>query len=188
VRFILHYFAAISLAIGLSAGLTAQTPAAGPAAKPAASAAATPVARSKSPIEVTDPVADPRAVVTQGNARFTVLTPELIRLEWAMDGKFEDHASFVFLNRRLPVPKFEKTISTDGRDTLTIKTDALTLVYTAQPDGKPLPPFGYSLRGDNLSITLNVDGKPVVWNPGLTDPDNLLSTTRPLDGALGSKT
>ena len=41
-----------------------------------------------------------------GKARFTVLTPELIRMEWAADGKFEDHASFVFINRRLPVPKF----------------------------------------------------------------------------------
>src|SRR5271169_4891930 len=52
------------------------------------------------------PVADPKAVVTLGHARFTVLTPELIRMEWAVNGKFEDHASFVFLNRKLPVPKF----------------------------------------------------------------------------------
>ena len=51
-------------------------------------------------------VADPKAVVVLGNARFTVLTPQLIRMEWAADGKFEDHASFVFLNRHLPVPEF----------------------------------------------------------------------------------
>ena len=51
----------------------------------------------------------PKAVVTCGNARFTVLTPQLIRMEWSADGKFEDHASFVFINRRLPVPKFEAT-------------------------------------------------------------------------------
>src|ERR1700683_3086597 len=61
-----------------------------------------------------NPVADPKAVVTVGNARFTVLTPQLIRMEWSADGKFEDHASFVFLNRRLPVPKFqESTMITD---------------------------------------------------------------------------
>src|SRR5579859_1516373 len=53
-----------------------------------------------------DPVADPHAVVTVGNARFTVLAPQLIRLEWAGDRKFEDHASLVFLNRKLPVPQF----------------------------------------------------------------------------------
>ena len=50
---------------------------------------------------VYNPVADPKAVVTHGNARFTVLTPQLIRMEWAADGKFEDHASLVFLNRKL---------------------------------------------------------------------------------------
>ena len=57
----------------------------------------------------TDPVADPRAVVIDGHARFTVLTPQMIRMEWAADGKFEDHASFVFLNRHLPVPEFQHT-------------------------------------------------------------------------------
>ena len=51
-----------------------------------------------------DPKADPRAVVVSGPARFTVLTPALIRMEWAADSAFEDHASLVFLNRRLPVP------------------------------------------------------------------------------------
>src|SRR5258708_15022040 len=100
-------------------------------------------------------------MVKIGNARFTVLTPQLIRMEWSADGKFEDHASFVFLNRRLPVPKFEKTISKDGRDTLTIKTDALTLAYTAMPDGKPMPPGADKFSMENLSITLTVDGKPV---------------------------
>jgi alpha-glucosidase len=190
VRFTLHRFAAISIAIGLNVGLTAQTPApaAVSAANPAVTATAAPVAELKTPFEVTDPVADPKAIVTLGNARFTVLTPELIRMEWALDGKFEDRASFVFLNRRLPVPRFEKALSKDGRDTLTIKTDALTLVYTGQPDGKPLPPFAYSLRAENLSITLTVDGKPVVWHLGDADPDNLQGTTRTLDGALGNKT
>ena len=63
-----------------------------------------------------DPVADPKAVVTVGHARFTVLTPQLIRMEWSADGKFEDHASFVFINRRLPVPKFtNRTVEYDGQ-------------------------------------------------------------------------
>ena len=39
-----------------------------------------------------NPVADVRAVVRACLVRFTVLTPQLIRLEWAKDGKFEDHA------------------------------------------------------------------------------------------------
>jgi alpha-glucosidase len=166
-------------------GLTAQTAAkaAGPAAKPsAAKVSATP---AKAAGEVTDPVADPKAVVTLGNARFTVLTPQLVRMEWAADGKFEDHASLVFLNRRLPVPKFETSGNKGGQDQpLTIKTSALTLTYnpasTPNADSRFTP--------SNLKIELTVDGKPVVWHPGLIDPENLQGTTRTLDGATGSKT
>jgi alpha-glucosidase len=130
-------------------------------------------------VAVTDPVADPNAVVTLGNARFTVLTPQLIRMEWAADGKFEDHASFVFLNRHMPVPDFEKTFA-NGFQKLTIKTSALTLTYSPSADGRFKP--------DNLSISLTVDGKPVVWHPGLVDPNNLQGTTRTLDGARGDQT
>jgi len=131
-----------------------------------------------------NPVADPRAVVTLGHARFTVLTPQLIRMEWAADGKFEDHASFVFLNRRLPVPRFEHAVARDGR-TLTIKTDALTLIYT--PDADKMNQDG-RFTADNLSIGLIVAGKPVTWRPGMADDQNLMGTARTLDGALGDKT
>ena len=126
-----------------------------------------------------NPVADPKAVVTLRNARFTVLTSQLIRMEWAADGKFEDHASFVFLNRHLPVPDFTQTGS-DGGKSLTIKTAALTVVYTPTGDGR--------FTANDLSITLIVDLKPVTWHPGLADPLNLQGTTRTLDGARGDKT
>jgi alpha-glucosidase len=128
-----------------------------------------------------NPVADAKAVVTIGNARFTVLTPQLIRMEWSADGKFEDRASMVFINRRLPVPKAD--VSHDGPangGVLTIKTDALELKYAATGDGQFAP--------GNLSITLTVDGKQVVWHPGDSDPANLMGTTRTLDEARGSKT
>src|ERR1700747_2220042 len=84
-------------------------------------------ATEKAPEVSYNPVADPQAVVAEGNARFTVLTPQLIRMEWSADGKFEDHPSFVFLNRRLAVPKF--THSEEGGK-LTIQTSALQLTYT----------------------------------------------------------
>ncbi|MGB7549905.1 MAG: TIM-barrel domain-containing protein [Terracidiphilus sp.] len=196
MRITLHHFAAIGIAIGLCVGFAVQTPAqaAGQVAKPAVAAASP--AQPQTAEAVTNPVADPKAVVVAGHARFTVLTPELIRMEWAADGKFEDHASFVFLNRRLPVPKFERILShsADGAtqprsaaqsmneptDGVTIKTSALTLSYNANADGR--------FTAENLSIKLTVDGKPVVWHPGMDDPENLQGTTRTLDGALGSKT
>src|SRR5580704_12515381 len=104
----------------------------------------TPVAAADTPGRY-DPVADPRAVVTTGHARFTILTPQLIRMEWAADGKFEDHASLVFLNRRLPVPEFTNVSAPDGGPT-SIQTSTLKLVYTpGNSDGK--------FAADNLSIT-----------------------------------
>ncbi|MGA9427588.1 MAG: TIM-barrel domain-containing protein, partial [Terracidiphilus sp.] len=127
-----------------------------------------------------DPVADPKAVVIFQHARFTVLTPQLIRMEWSPDNRFEDHASLVFINRRLPVPRFLKTISGDS-EKLTIKTNALTLVYApGAGDGRFTP--------DDLSISLGSGDDLFTWRPGETDTENLMGTTRTLDGALGDKT
>ncbi len=125
------------------------------------------------------PTADPEAVVIHEQARFTVLTPQLIRMEWAADGKFEDHASLVFLNRRLPVPKFTAKIS---QRNLVIKTDALELNY------QPAPRSNGKFTTDNLEIKLSLNGQPVVWHPGIPDTGNLMGTARTLDGALGDKT
>ena len=177
MRTSLLHFAAIAFLSISSIGISAQT--SQPPAKPHAAEPQT-AAQQHLPSEVADnPIADPKAVIVLGNARFTVLTPELIRMEWAADGKFEDHASFVFINRRLPIPKFTKE---EADHKLTIKTAALTLKYdgTAGKDGQ--------FTAGNLSIDLIVDGKQVTWHPGLTDPENLQGTTRTLDGALGSKT
>ena len=74
-----------------------------------------------------NPKADPRAVVEAGNARFTVLTPQLIRMEWSEDGRFEDRATLAFVNRETPVPDFKVR---DTKSRLTITTPALTLTYT----------------------------------------------------------
>lgn len=125
--------------------------------------------------DVYNPVADPKAVVRAGDARFTILTPQLIRMEWAADGKFEDHASLVFLNRRLPVPNFGA--SRDNLGAVNIKTDALFLSYT-----------GGKFTAENLTITFMLNGKKVTWHPGTPDTGNLMGTTRTLDGALGSQT
>ena len=53
-----------------------------------------------------EPKADDRAGVVAGNARFTVLTPQLFRMEWCEDGVFEDRATLTFVNRKTEVPQF----------------------------------------------------------------------------------
>jgi len=160
-------------------GLAAATPGQagqgpGGAAKMAAGAMAAGTQENSGMPAPDNPVADPKAVVTTGNARFTVLTPQLIRMEWSADGKFEDHASLVFINRRLPAPKFVKGLQWAGKNpSLLIQTDALTLRYA--PSGTPGDNGHFAPQ--NLSITLTVDGKQVVWHPGDSDPDNLMGTT-----------
>jgi alpha-glucosidase len=129
------------------------------------------------------PVASQDAMVELGRVRFTVLTSRLIRMEWAADGKFEDHASLVFLNRRLPVPSFKKSIQHEaGIDVLRIDTAELHLIYraTLQDAGR--------FTSTNLEIHFTLKGNAVTWKPGMADTGNLLGTTRTLDRAFGSKT
>jgi hypothetical protein len=124
-----------------------------------------------------NPAADPDAVVTSGNMRFTVLTPELIRIEWSAQNVFEDRASFVVINRRLPVPAY--TVQKSG-GYLYIVTDKLELRYKTGTH-----PVGSDPCDPNLQITLPVNGEDIVWYPGKKDPYNLKGTTRTLDTAEG---
>ncbi len=129
-----------------------------------------------------DAAADPSAIVTACKARFTVLTPQLIRMEWAADGKFEDRPSFVFLNRKLPAPKFKVGRMQSGRTSvLTLDTDKLRLRYRCAQDEDS------RFTSENLGITLNLNGKEVAWHPGMADTGNLRGTTRTLDGARGDQ-
>ena len=120
------------------------------------------------------PVADSKAVVIIGQARFTVLTSQLIRLEWAENSQFEDHASQVFINRKLPVPPF-KTKS-DG-DWLILETERLSLKYKKN-SGK--------FTKNNLSLKFDLNDKTVTWHPGTENEGNLRGTMRTLDGVKGS--
>lgn len=120
-----------------------------------------------------DPIANPDAIIESGDARFTVLTPRVIRMEWTADGTFEDHASLAFVNRNLPIPKF-KTKSKSGW--LTITTKEVELKYK-EGSGK--------FASDNLTITFEVEGKSKTWKPGLKNTGNLFGTRRTLDGFDG---
>lgn len=48
-----------------------------------------------------NPVARKKAVVNSGKARFTMLTPEMIRIEYSEKEQFEDRATFVIQNREM---------------------------------------------------------------------------------------
>ena len=124
-----------------------------------------------------NPVADPDAVVQSGNMRFTVLTPQMIRIQYSSKKVFEDRATFAVVNRRLPVPAFT-TSEEDGY--LYIKTETVTLKYRTGSN-----PTTLRNRPEFLSVTFNMNGHEVVWYPGKDDALNLKGTTRTLDNGRG---
>ena len=128
------------------------------------------------------PAASSEAQVVAGKARFTVLTPRLIRMEWAADGNFEDRATLGVVNRDLEVPSFDVKKS---KSKVVIKTSGLTLTYIGQE----------RFSDQNLTVSFTMTDpksrkgvKTVVWNPGTDESGNLLSTARTLDKCDGITT
>lgn len=121
-----------------------------------------------------NPLANPDAIVTSGQARFTVLTARLLRVEWSETGHFEDRSSFAFPNRAAAVPAFT-TSQVNG--CLVIDTGALQLTYS--------PAKAPGFTPDNLSITFRLNGQTIKWEPGLVNRGNLRGTRRTLDECVG---
>ncbi len=132
------------------------------------------------------------AKVTVGNARFTVLTPQLIRMEWSPTVTFEDRPSLTFIHRDLPtttdeagntfvhstsdVQKLDVRATYDG-EWIQIQTGPLVLRYQ---DGSG------AFNPDNLEVAFAVDGEKQFWRPGMKNPGNLGGTIRTLDSVNGS--
>lgn len=125
-----------------------------------------------------NPQARKEAMVISGNARFTVLTPEMIRIEYSDNGVFEDRATFTVQNRRMDeVPSFT---TKEDREYLYLTTDKLQLKYRKGTNPRTEP-----ASATNLTITMNHNNHPVSWFPGKQDPLNLKGTCRTLDGCDG---
>ena len=135
----------------------------------AAAASAASAAPPRTWLGDANPVAAAGATVLAGShARFTVLAPAVIRMEYASDSKFDDRATVNILNRLTPVPAF--TVARDG-DGVTITTSALKLVYTGAEG---------VFSADNLSVELLVYPFSM-WVPGTSAAGNLHGTIRTLD-------
>ncbi|PWJ44637.1 glycoside hydrolase family 31 protein [Sediminitomix flava] len=122
-----------------------------------------------------NPKSNPKAVTISDNVRFTVLTPRVIRMEYDQEKEFEDRSSFVVINRDTEVPKYK--VKNEG-DWLIIKTDELILKYK-KGSGE--------FTSENLQVSL-IGDQQVTWKPGMTNSQNLLGTTRTLDGCDGGNT
>ena len=123
--------------------------------------------------QINNPAASPSSIINFGNARFTILTPQLVRMEYSAKKEFEDKASLVFINRHLPTPPFT---SRQSGSTITIQTKEITLAFIN--DGKPF-------NNENLSVQLKNGMYSTQWKPGMRDTGNLKGTMRTLDQVNG---
>jgi hypothetical protein len=120
-----------------------------------------------------NPIAHPDSIVVSGRARFTVLTPRLLRLEWSETGQFEDRGTYAFPTRYASAPPFTTRTAGNG---LIIDTGHLILRYA--------PGSGRFTAG-NPSISFELGGERQTWVPGTPNPGNLRGTRRTLDTCEG---
>ncbi|MDD4992792.1 MAG: glycoside hydrolase family 31 protein [Paludibacter sp.] len=117
--------------------------------------------------------ADIKSVIIDGSVRFTILTPRLIRMEWSDKATFVDEASFVVINRYLPIVRFSKE-KKDGW--LILTTDELELHYKLGT-GK--------FTDQNLLIKFLDPAHSFNWVPSMVQTGNLKGTYKTLDGFDG---
>lgn len=107
-------------------------------------------------------------------ARFTVITDGVIRMEWSPNGIFTDSPSFLAVNRTYTPVKYE--VKNKGR-WVEITTDKMKLKYEKN-SGR--------FTETNLSVCSSPKlGTAFTWKPGMKQNNNLKGTYRTLDGYDG---
>ncbi len=114
-------------------------------------------------------------VVVDGHARFTVITPTLVRMEYSKDGKFIHRRSYFAWERNVKPPHF--AVKRAG-GVLTISTARMKLAWKGGQDG---------FHAGNLSVQFLSDGTWKTWHPGDKQKGNLGGTLRKLDGCSGAE-
>jgi alpha-glucosidase (family GH31 glycosyl hydrolase) len=115
--------------------------------------------------------AETTGVETMGHARFTVVTPNLIRMEYAADDKFVDEPSWFARNRDVRFTGYEVQRTADS---LTIETPVIKLVYV--DDAKPF-------HEGNLHAEIKKGNDISTWKAGQSSDANLGGTQKTLDQA-----
>ena len=135
-----------------------------------------------------DPIANKAAVVTANHARFTILTPRLIRMEYSATDSWQDAATWVAIDRNLPVPEFKQSRNATH---LTIATSGNVTVYWSLTTNS-------SFNRDNILVLVTypvlVGSEPaprtVNWS-AINKQEvegNLYGTFRTLDGDSSDET
>ena len=109
---------------------------------------------------------------TSKNARFTVITDGVVRIEYAKDGAFVDEPTLFALRKSF----FDADISSKN-GTVCIKTEKFTLEYR---EGLPFSP-------ESLTVLVHTANVQSVWKYGDELKNNLGGTLSTLDGVDGER-
>ncbi len=110
-------------------------------------------------------------IIVHNTIRFTVICPELVRIEYADKGKFVEDPTLFAVNREYPKADFSSSTDAEG---CRIETDSFSLIYTGR---------GERPDADNLAIVVKETG--LRWTPGKEDKGNLGGPLQTLDGCSG---
>jgi len=94
------------------------------------------------------------AIIVIGNARFTVITPLCIRIEYANNGNFVNGKTLFAENRQVFFDDFKLV---KDNDEVQIGTSHIMLTY--KPDGKPF-------SRENLKAMIKKGNTISEWHPG----------------------
>ena len=118
-------------------------------------------------------MASPASTVVHGNARFTILYPNLVRMEYSVDGSWIDSATMAIVNRLLPVPSY--TVQSVNVTAITIVTEAMKVTYDSGTVAG-----GFTSANLNIKM-LHLQSGNNLWRPGQRQTWNLNGTYHSLD-------
>lgn len=117
--------------------------------------------------------AEDAAIIQGEKYRFTVLTEEMIRLEYCEDGQFEDRATQCVIDRKFKVTEYQVI---ENEESLEIITDKIHLVYNKQK---------FTDYGLSVQVRGNISVYHSIWHFG-EEATDLRGTARTLDEADGA--
>lgn len=111
--------------------------------------------------------------VEQGNARFTVITQSLIRMEYSDTAEFINAPSIFAVNRE---ERYNGSSVRKTAEELEINTGLMRLLY--KPNGKPF-------SEENLEVWIQAGNNEIRWTPSTKQTQNLGGTISTLDQVKG---
>jgi alpha-glucosidase (family GH31 glycosyl hydrolase) len=127
--------------------------------------------------------ANNRSIISYGAARFTIITPQCIRLEYNSKKKFVDDPSWLAVNRNVSCSEF---VCSEDENSLKFETEYFKLTY--HPDGNPFSKTNLKGEIKGSKLTAWVYGQKNECNLGGTLPTlDELNDAVPLPDGLLSK-